>query len=110
LFRFDTFGFAHPRRLVPLAFAIAFAIMPGVSVFQPQPGSTVRRRVKKYQFASSRRRSGNFLYWLLALVLAAVLAALWWHSGRVHPAKPRPQPAAVVARPVAPPPSPSRLS
>ena len=78
--------------------------MQRVSVFQPQPGSTVRRRVKKYQFASSRRSSGNFLYWLLALALAAVLAALWWHSSRVHPAKPRPQPAAVVARPVAPPP------
>jgi lipoprotein-anchoring transpeptidase ErfK/SrfK len=103
LFRFGTFGFAHPRRLVPLAFAVAFAIMQGVFVFQPQPGSTVRRRVKKYQFASSRTRSGNFLYWLLALALAALLAALWWHSGRTHPAKSEFIPVK-VARPLAPPP------
>ncbi len=81
-------------------------MMPGVLVFQPQPGFIVRRRVKKYQFASSRGHSGNFLYWLLALALAAMLATLWWNSGRTHPAKPRLQPVAVaaVARPVAPPP------
>jgi lipoprotein-anchoring transpeptidase ErfK/SrfK len=66
----------------------------------------VRRRVKKYQLASSRRRNGNFLYWLLALALAAVLAALWWKSGRTHHAKSEftPVPAVVAPRPVAPPP------
>jgi lipoprotein-anchoring transpeptidase ErfK/SrfK len=90
-------------RLVPLDFAVAFAMMPGVPGFQPQPGFTVRRRFKKYQLASSRGRAGNFLYWLLALALAAALAALWWHSGRTHPAKSEFIPV-TVARPVARPP------
>ena len=71
--------------------------------FHPQPGFTVRRRVKKYRFASSRGRSGNFLYWLLALALTAVLVTLWWKSGRTHHAKSEftPVPVAVARRPVA---------
>jgi lipoprotein-anchoring transpeptidase ErfK/SrfK len=78
--------------------------------FQPQPGFTVRRRVKKYQFASSRRRTGNFGYWLLALALAAVLAALWLNSGRSRHTKPEftpvPAPVVVARHPVAPTPAP----
>ncbi len=76
--------------------------------FQPQPGFIVRRRVKKYRFASSRRRTGSFLYWLLALILAAVLAALWWKSGRTRHTKSEFTPVHVPAtrRPAAPPPVP----
>jgi lipoprotein-anchoring transpeptidase ErfK/SrfK len=66
----------------------------------------VRRRVKKYQLASSRKRAGNFPYWLLALALAALLAALWWHSGGARRPRPKPQPVATAARPVVRPPAP----
>jgi lipoprotein-anchoring transpeptidase ErfK/SrfK len=65
----------------------------------------VRRRAKKYQFASSRKHAGNFGYWLLALALAAVLVAVWWKSGRKPHAKPHP-PTVAVARPVIKPPAP----
>jgi lipoprotein-anchoring transpeptidase ErfK/SrfK len=70
----------------------------------------VRRRLKKYQLRSSRKRAGNFLYWLFALALAASLAALWWKAGRPHPVQseftpvPAARPAAPVVRPAAPPP------
>jgi lipoprotein-anchoring transpeptidase ErfK/SrfK len=82
--------------------------------FQPQPGFTVRRRVKKYQFASSRRRTGNFGYWLLAIVLAAVLVALWWNSGRSRHTQseftpvpaPVPAPVPVARHPITPAPVP----
>ncbi len=65
----------------------------------------VRRRVKKYRLPSSQGRTGKFLYWLLALALAAVLAAVWWKSSRIPHTKPHP-PAAAVARPVLKPPAP----
>jgi lipoprotein-anchoring transpeptidase ErfK/SrfK len=66
----------------------------------------VRHRAKKYKFASSRRRADNFGYWLLALALATVLAAVWWNSGRRPHAKRQPQPVVIVARPVVKPPAP----
>ena len=57
----------------------------------------MRRRVKKYQLPSSQNRTSNFLYWLLALVLAAVLAALWWKAGHPPQPAPKPRPVAVSA-------------
>jgi lipoprotein-anchoring transpeptidase ErfK/SrfK len=70
----------------------------------------VRRRVKKYRLPSSRGHAGRFLYWLLALVLATVLAAFWWNSGHRPHAKHQPQPMAIVARPVVNPPVPVNQS
>jgi lipoprotein-anchoring transpeptidase ErfK/SrfK len=71
----------------------------------------VRRRVKKYQLPSSQKRASNFLYWLLAVALAAVIAALWWKAG--HPPQPTPKlkPLAVAPpKPVAPAPKPMTVT
>ena len=43
------------------------------------PVRPVRRA--KYKLSASRKKSGNFLYWLVALALLALLAWLWWESG-----------------------------
>lgn len=71
----------------------------------------MRRRVKKYQLPSSPSRASNFIYWLLALVLAAVIVALWWTAG--HPPQPAPKPkplAAAPAKPAAPVPKPAMVT
>jgi lipoprotein-anchoring transpeptidase ErfK/SrfK len=71
---------------------------------------TVRQRPKKYRLPVSRRKPGNFLYWLLTLALALVVVFIWWESGKSSRAKPEPKPVAVTkptesSRPVTPPPT-----
>lgn len=55
----------------------------------------MRQRSKKYRLPVSRRKPGNFLYWLMTLVLALVAALIWWESGKGPGAKPEPKPVAV---------------
>jgi lipoprotein-anchoring transpeptidase ErfK/SrfK len=55
-------------------------------------------RHAKYKLPASRKKSGNFLYWLLALALLVLLVWLWWESGNAAHHKPISKPPAVPAR------------
>ena len=74
----------------------------------------MNRRQKKYRLPASRRKPGNFRYWLLTLALALVVAVIWWESGKSSRAKPQPKPVALTKpaeppRPVTPAPAPKPI-
>jgi lipoprotein-anchoring transpeptidase ErfK/SrfK len=50
----------------------------------------------KYKLPSSGKKPGHPLYWILVILLGALLAWIWWRSGKTSTAESKPKPAAAA--------------